>query len=675
MKKWTVGVPDRKIVSKLMLSCGVSSLAAAVLAQKGYSSPESVAEQLNVEGLSDPFMLKDMQKAADTVNAAIDSGERICIYGDYDCDGIMSTVMLYSYLIEAGADVIYYIPERSEGYGLNKDSIDRISGMDVRLIITVDNGIAAVQEAEYIYSLGMKLVVTDHHQQGDTIPKAEAVVDPHRHDCFSTFKYMCGAGIVLKLIAALDGGDYTMALEQFGDLAAIATVADVVSLTGENRFLVSYGLELINNSDRPALMALKDVCGLSEKTIDSHSIGFGIAPRINAAGRFGSPKDAAELFLCEDYDDALPAAQKLDALNNERKSEENKIMTEIYGMIDSDPMLIHGRTVFICGKNWHHGVIGIVASRIMEQFGKPCFIASDENGEIRGSARAFGEFSVFSALSYAQEVLDKFGGHPGAGGFTVRSGMVSEFRRLIEEYAFRNHRIMPLPALSADAPISPVELDLKEAEGLDILQPFGTDNERPLFYIESANVTSVMPLSGGTHSKLIIRYGTATADVLVFRTSPDMLPVSAGDPCDMIVSVGINTFRGKTSLSLVAQDLRPHGFEQGKYFAAYSAFESFLRGEKLPDNYYPVMQPSRDDVVRIYKAIPPDGITLDLLYMKLHDPRLNYCRFCTSAEALRQLGLVSITAADMKITKLRVTEKADLNSAPVLISIRNKTGK
>ena len=455
MKKWSVGIPDRNTVLKLMTGCSVTSLTASAIASKGYESPDSVIKSLNVGELSDPFLIKDMKEAADTINAAIDCGERICIYGDYDCDGVMATVILYSYLLETGADVTYYIPERAEGYGLNNGAIDRIAADGVKLIVTVDNGIAAISEAEHIYGLGLRLVVTDHHQQGEKLPRAEAVVDPHRHDCFSPFKYMCGAGIALKLIAALDGGDCTMALEQFGDLAAIATVADIVSLTGENRFLASYGIQLIENTDRPSLMALKEVCGLTDKPINSQSLGFGIAPRINAAGRFGSPKTAARLFLCEDYDDALVIAQELDGLNNMRKQAENDIIAEIYSMIDNDPSLVYGRVIFLCGKDWHHGVIGIVASRIMEQFGKPCFIASDSGGEIRGSARSFGEFSIFEALSYAQEVLEKFGGHPGAGGFTVKSGMSADFGRLLEEYALKDHKVMPQATLAADAPATP----------------------------------------------------------------------------------------------------------------------------------------------------------------------------------------------------------------------------
>lgn len=674
MKKWTVGKPDRNTVSALMLGCGVSSLAAAALAAKGYSSADSVMESLNTDELSDPFLIKDMQTAADTINAAIDSGEKICIYGDYDCDGIMSTVILYSYLIESGADVIYYIPERSEGYGLNMKAIDKINDDGVSLIVTVDNGISAIPESEYIYALGMKLVVTDHHQQGEQLPRAEAVVDPHRHDCFSPFKDMCGAGIALKLVAALNDGDYTMALEQFGDLAAIATVADIVSLKGENRFLVSYGLELISNSDRPAIMALKEVSGLTDKTIDTRSVGFGLGPRINAAGRFGSPRSAAELFLCEDPDEALTAAQELDKLNNMRKEAENAIVSEIEEMVEKSPDLVRSRVIFLCGKNWHHGVIGIVASRIVERFGKPCFIASDTDGEIRGSARAFGDFSVFGALTAASDVLVKFGGHPGAGGFTIKDGKTEEFRQLLEKYALENNRIMPVAELVADSPVTPAELTVQNIEGLNVLEPFGADNEKPLFFIENAQVLDILPLSNGAHSKLRIKIGYTQAEALVFRRSPSELIVEKGGICDMIVSLGINEFRGNRSVSIIVSDIRPHLFEQSKYFAALSAFETFLRGEELPKNYYPSMNPTRNDVVKIYKAIPDAGICADTLYIRLNDRSINYCKFCVSIEALRQLGLITVSGADTNIKRVRVSQKADLDSAPVLVSLRSRLG-
>lgn len=672
MKKWTVGKPDINTVKKLMTGCGVTGLAACVLAQRGYTSPEQVAERLNVSELSDPFLLRDMQNAADAVNSAIDSGESICVYGDYDCDGIMSTVILYSYLKEIGAQVSYYIPERSEGYGLNRAAIKRIADGGAHMIITVDNGIAAIDEAEYIYELGMRLVVTDHHQQGEELPRAEAVVDAHRLDDTSPFKFMCGAGIALKLVAALDGGDCTLALEQFGDLAAIATVADIVSLTGENRFLVSYGLELVSNTDRPGLIALKSVSGLEGKEIDSERVAFGIAPRINAAGRMGSPRRAAELMLCEDPEEALAIAQEIDALNSKRKSEEERIHSEIYAMLDAAPSLLTRRVVFLCGRDWHHGIIGIVASHIEEQFGKPCFLASESGGEIRGSARAFGEFSVFHALSAAAEALEKFGGHKGAGGFTIKSGMTERFRELLEKYALENHSTMPVLTLSAAAQVSPAALTPDNVKGLSALQPFGEESEKPLFFIGGAFITDIIPLSNGLHSKLRLKYGGRAVEALYFRNPPSSLSVKNGDACDIIASLEINEYNGLTSVNLFIKDIRAGGFAQNRFFAASSAFESFVRGEELPQNYYPVMLPVRDDVVKLYTNIAADGISSDRLYLRIADERYNYCRFRTALEALRQLGLVTVSAADSTVKRVNVTQKADLDSAPILLELRKK---
>ncbi|MBR1592938.1 MAG: single-stranded-DNA-specific exonuclease RecJ [Ruminococcus sp.] len=670
MKRWKFRSSDRKIISKLILDCGVTSLTASALAARGYTDAGRVMEKLQCSGLSDPFLLKDMREAADVLNRAVENGEKICVYGDYDCDGITATAILYTYLSEIGADVIYYIPERSEGYGLNNNAIDSINEKGVKLIVTVDNGISAINEAEYIYSLGMRLIVTDHHRQGEELPRAEAVVDAHRNDCFSPFKFACGAVIALKLAAAMDGGDYTMVLEQFGDLAAIATVADIVSMTGENRYIVSYGLEMINHTDRPALLALKEVSGAADKTVTSGTVGFTLAPRINASGRFGSPTTALKLFLSEDYEEALGLARELDRLNRERKETESRIISEIYEIADKDPMLLRRRVIYICGKNWHHGVIGIAASKILEQFGKPCFIASEENGEIRGSARSFGSFSVFSALTYSSEALQKFGGHPGAGGFTVKPGMSEKFGELLEQYALENHKEMPVFTVDADAVITPQELAVKNIQGLDALEPFGCENEEPSFAIQNAEVLGIVPLSGGVHSKLRIKFGNNTADALMFRTPPERIPVKTGEKCSMIVTLGINEYKGSVTPSVYISDIRPADFDQNKYFSAVSAFEAFMRNEPLPKNYYPAMLPSREETVRIYRTIPEEGINSDILYMMLMNKQLNYCKFCVAAEALRQLGIISLSCSDSVIKRLPVKNKADLGSAPILVRLR-----
>lgn len=675
MKKWAVNIPDKAVVSDLTIKCGISTLAAAVLASRGYSSPDEVIEKLEVSELSDPFLLTDMQAAAETINDAIDSGCRICVYGDYDCDGIMAAVMLYSYLLEAGADVIYYIPERSEGYGLNNNAIKTLADDGVELIITVDNGISAVDESNLIYEYGMRLVVTDHHQPGETLPTAEAVVDPHRNDCFSPFKYLCGAGVVLKLIAALDGGDYTMALEQFGDLAAIATVADIVSLTGENRFITAYGMHLIENTDRPALKALKEISGLTDKSINSNSIGFGLAPRINAAGRFGSPKTAAELFLCEDADQCEGLAKELDQLNTERKQTEAGILNEIYEMIEADPAIIRQRVISLCGKNWHHGIIGIIASKITEQFGKPCFILSDNNGEIRGSARSFDKFSVFEALQFCSETLEKFGGHPGAGGFTVKIGMTEKFNQFLQQFAADNFKNMPIMKITADTPVSPAELNVKTVKGIDVLAPFGCGNEKPLFYISNATILDIAPLSGGVHTRLKLKFGFVDVNALIFRCSPTDLTVSKGDQCDFIVSLDINLYNGKESVSVIVKDYKCCNIEQNKLIAANYAFEAFMRNEKLPPKYYASMLPIRDEVAAIYLKIPENGINCDTLFSSMRIPGLNYCKFLVAIEALCQLKLISHKFPGNRLFRNKAEKRVNLQSAPVLVELNSKINR
>ncbi|MDE5583610.1 MAG: single-stranded-DNA-specific exonuclease RecJ [Ruminococcus sp.] len=671
MKYWTINNPDKKIIHSFMTDYDITPLTAVVLASKGYDTTESVMESLEMRELSDPFLIKDMNKAVETINNAVDNGERICIYGDYDCDGVMSTVIMYSYLLENGADVIYYIPERSEGYGLNKGAIDKISAEGVGLIVTVDNGISAINEAEYIYSLGMKLVVTDHHQQGEKLPRAEAVVDTHRHDCESPFKHMCGAGIALKVISALGGGDCTFALEQFGDLVAIATIADIVPIIDENRFLVSYGLQLMENTDRPSLIALKKVCGLDKKTITSHSVGFGIAPRINASGRFGSPKTAVELFLCDEYDKAEKIAEELDRLNTERKNTEREITEEIYAMINKNPDIMRERVIFLCGKDWHHGVIGIVASKIVEHFGKPCFIASECNGETRGSARSFGKFSVFDTLSYASETLEKFGGHLGAGGFTIKNGMTEDFHAMIEKYALENHKIMPVYTVSADTAVAMSELSVDNVKGLEVLEPHGFGNEKPLFFIGHVHIDEIISLSNGKHTKLRISSQNLHMEALAFFTEPSALCVKVNELCDMMVSLGVNEFRGQKSVNIIVEDIRPHGFMQKKYISAQNAFEAFMRNEELPDNYYNAMLPDRDESVKVYKNISANGIKLDSLYMKLHE-EMNYCKFLVATEAFRQLGFIEFSSSDLSVRKISSDEKKDLFSAPVFIALKEK---
>lgn len=435
MKKWFIHQPSEKAADAIRSASDLSLLCAQILASRGMETVQDAAAFLQCDGLADPFLTADMQQAADILNAALDQGEKICIYGDYDCDGVMATVILYSYLSEMGADVIYRIPEREEGYGLNAAAIAQMHADDVSLIVTVDNGITAIEEAALIADLGMHLVITDHHQPLDTLPQADAIVDAHRPDDTSPFHLLCGAGVALKLVAAMDGGDDTMALEQFGELAAIATVADVVSLSGENHYLVQLGLRLLANTERPGLLALLDAAGLLGKPFTATSIAFGIAPRINAAGRFGSPSTAVELLLCEDPEEAGHLAQELERRNTARKAEEQRILEQIAAQVTEAPELLTRRVLVFAGENWHHGVIGIAASRLEEQFGKPIILITIEGDTARGSMRSFGAFSAFQCLNACREYLSRYGGHPGAGGFSLPAKQVDAFQSAVEAYA------------------------------------------------------------------------------------------------------------------------------------------------------------------------------------------------------------------------------------------------
>ncbi len=679
MKKWSIGKPDINISKKFISGSDLSSLCADVLVSRGIKDLKEAAELIRTEEPESPFEVKDMEKAVDIINEAVESGRKICIYGDYDCDGITSTVMIYSYLECLGADVSYYIPEREEGYGLNNYAIDKIAEDGTELIITVDNGISAIEEAKYIKECGMTLIITDHHQPGVTLPQADAIINPHRKDCNSEFKYLCGAGVVLKLIAALDGGDYEMALEQFGDLTAIGTVADIVSLTSENRFIVERGIQLIKNTENCGLIALMKVAGLIDedgeyKNVTSNDIAFMIAPRINAAGRFGSPTLAVRLLLCDDPDEAEELAEELNRLNTERKAEEQKITNCIFDVINENPSMLAERVLVFSGDGWHHGVIGIVASKMLERFGKPCFIITQEGEMSRGSARAFGEFSVFECLTSCTELLEKFGGHQGAGGFSLRTSDVSAFTDAIQKYALEKHEVMPVLTIHAEKLLLPQDITLKNIEGLSILEPFGEGNRQPVFALAGAVIQDIFPLSSGVHTKLILNYGGAVLSAVLFRLKIENAPFKKGEKWDFITKLDINEYGGKRTISLNINDYRKSGINQESFFAAFCAYEKYMRKETLPQHYYKRMCPERDELVRVYSGIGENTNSVMSLYSKVGTSDLNFCKFKVCLDIFREMGLVNIDFSNDEIKKLKVTQKVNMENSNILRELQDKWG-
>lgn len=680
MKKWTIGKPEQQAVDILTKQGGLTEICAGVLASRGIDTMEKAMDFFNQNSsdedggvLSDPFLIKDMKRASEIILSAMDEGKKICVYGDYDCDGITATALLYSYLECMGADVSYYINQHSEGYGLCADALRRLAEEGVELIITVDNGISAIAEAELAKELGVELVITDHHKPGEVLPNAAAVVDPHREDDLSTFKDLCGCGVALKLIAAMDGGDCSSALEQFSDLAAIATIADIVPLKGENREIARLGLHYLENTENAGLKALMAAASV-KPPVSSTTAAFSLAPRLNASGRFGSASEAVELLLCEDENSAEEMARRLNNLNNERKKTEGDIMSVIEAYINENPDVLYKRVIFLYGEGWHHGVIGIVAAKLVERFGKPVFILSDDEDFARGSARSVEGFSIHKALTACSEHLDKFGGHSGAGGFSLKKENINLFNEALQKYAAEEFPSMPVKELHADKLLQPRELTAESVRSLEMLEPCGEGNPSPLFAMPGVRILEVVPLSGGAHTKLKLTYGNVGVYGLLFGVKTADFCYKAGDMIDMLAYPSLNTYNGQTSVNIRITDYRKNGIPQNQYLAAKEAYEKYKRGEGAEERLIPRIVPAREDLEAIYRAVPKNNFAgFDSVYFSVCSESINYCKFRLALDIFEELGLFEVNRYNETVTSRTVSQKADLDSSEILKGLKALT--
>ncbi|MBP1547040.1 MAG: single-stranded-DNA-specific exonuclease RecJ [Oscillospiraceae bacterium] len=679
IKKWLINSPDEKAVRELSLKGGLSTLAAKALVSSGINTMDKALEFFSQSeeteedmGFCDPFLIKDMETACDIINDAADSGELICVYGDYDCDGVTATAVLAGYLTDIGGNVITYINERSEGYGMNGNAVRKLAERGVRLIITVDNGISAIEEAKLCRELGMKLVITDHHQPGENLPEADAVVDPHRRDCPSPFKHYCGCGLVLKLIAAMEGGDMGSAVEQYSDLAAIATVADVVPLVGENREIVRQGLHFLENTENEGLRALIEKSGIKPPYTAS-SAAFSLAPRINAAGRIGSPSDALDLLMAETSHEADELAEKVCELNTSRKNYENAIILDIAEQIKADSTLLDSRVLVFKGEGWHHGVIGIAAARCVERFGKPVFLMSADEGseELRGSARSIDGLNVFKALTAAADTLDRFGGHSGAGGFSLDKKNFGEFRRRLIQYADSQAAdgVSCVPYISVSGAVTASELTVEQVKGLDVLEPFGEGNPRPVFLLQGCVISEVISLSGGAHTKLALSGGGAALPALMFGTKTAEFPLKKGDEVNLLVSPEINKYNNKETVSLRAADIRRKGLNQQKLIAAEDTYYRFRRGEALDKRLIPIMIPERTELAEVYRAAGKNDYSPQSLYSRINSD-MNYCKFLLCLDIFAESGLMDYDRCAEKVHIIEGAPKADTEQAPTMRRLR-----
>lgn len=609
LKKWTVAACDRQAVRAVAQQTGIPPMAAALLQVRGLKTPAQVQALLQGEPLHDPMAMAGMAEAAARIQAAIENFEKIAVYGDYDADGVTATALLYSYLESCGADVLFYIPEREgEGYGLNLHAVEALHARQVDLIVTVDNGIASLDEVARAAQLGMDVVVTDHHRPRPALPAAAAVVDAFQPGDTSGCQCLCGAGVAFKLIQALEGpeADAQGLLENYADLLAIATIGDVVPLTGENRTLVKFGLQMLARTDRLGLRALLERAGLSGKPLTAQSVAFGIVPRINATGRMGSPDRAVRLLLSEDPQEAASLAADICDDNDCRRQVEADIYEQAVAQLRAEPARMWDRVIVVEGAGWHPGVSGIVASRLVGQFGKPCIVLSLANGEARGSGRSVEGFSLFQAVAACGDLLTKYGGHPMAAGMTMPETAVAAFCQRINAYA-ASQGPMPVPRLCLDAALKPGRLSLDIPRAAQLLEPFGTDNPQPLYGLFGVTLQEIQPVGGGKHLCLFCTRDGVRMRCMRFGVDAASFPYRLGDVLDLAVELESNTYNGRESLSILVRDMKRAGCDVEALAEGRALFEKARRGDPLTPEEGRALLPDRSACAGLYRTLRAMG--------------------------------------------------------------------
>ena len=620
---WHVAQTDCAAVERLT-DAGYPYLVSSVLASRGVTCPEQATEFLTQETtlVHSPFLMKDMDKAVARIDRALSDGERIAIFGDYDVDGITATCIMVDYLKGRGADVVHYIPRRIEdGYGLSCEAIEGLRKGGATLLVTVDCGITGVEEVAYAQSIGMDVVVTDHHECKEALPEASAVVDPRRTDCEYPFKHLAGCGVALKLVLALGGPDREEALfSRYCTLAAIGTVADVMQMTGENRTIVSRGLASLDRSDFIGLHALLKEAGLAGREISSVQIGFVLAPRINAAGRMGAADMAADLLLCQDAAQAEELAKSLCALNRERQSVEQTIYSQAEAMIEELPE-DQRRALVLASETWHQGVVGIVASRLSEKYSRPSFMIHLNGGVGKGSCRSWGGFNLFAALESCSDLLLGFGGHELAAGFTIDEANIPAFRARMNQYAAEYWvGKAPESALEVDVELrQPGRVTLQEVEALAALEPYGSGNARPLFCLMGATLLRTQNVGQNRHLKLRLGKGNAQFDGIFFSTTSAACGCAEGDRVDAAFYLQVNEFRGSRTVQLQMVDVRPSLSASSREQECLTLVEQCAAGEPVSARNAHRMLPSREQYAAVWRSLvhlTPEG-ALHTAYLPL----------------------------------------------------------
>lgn len=677
MKLWTVAPLDKNEAMHIQQAYGLPGIIAMLLQIRNIKTEDEIRDFLENESeIVSPFEIKDMDKAAARVKAAMENGEKICVYGDYDADGVTSTALLYSYLDAVGADVMYYIPSReAEGYGMNMHAVDILHDKGVQLIVTVDNGVAAIEEIAYAKSLGIDTVVTDHHMPLGELPNACAVVDLHRSDCPSRFKQLSGVGVAFKLIMALEGEycDADSLLDNYADLLCIGTIGDIVELRGENRVFVKRGLQSLMNTDRTGLYALIEAAGLSGKNITAGSVSFTLVPRINAVGRLGLSGKSVELLLTEDEQAAHKIAVTMGYDNAERQQIERDIVRKIDERVQANPSLVMDKVLVIDGEGWHQGVVGIVASRIKDVYGKPTIIISRDGEFAKASGRSVEGFALCDAVAACGDLLMHYGGHPMAVGLSLRSENIELFRKRINQYA-ASLGDMPFDRLNIACKLNPASVTVDLVRDLGYLQPYGAGNPTPVFGFYQMTLLNIIPLSNNKHLRLVLSRKGTTLSAMLFGTSANEFPYEKGAVLDIAATLDLNEYNGSTSVSVIIKDVKAHDDNPQALLESKRDFEDFCRGTVTDRRRLRNLLPTREDFALLYRFLRDSNgyaHSADTLPGKLHY-RLSYGKIRVMLEAMNETGLIEIREGLKTncITLRPVSGKVNLDNAQILKKLR-----
>ena len=686
-KKWIVEKPDSRKCRQMCASGKISPLAAAVLCARGMDEEEKIKDFLSTDlaKLHDPFLLRDMEKAVAEIRQTVMRHEKITVFGDYDVDGVTSTCIMVRYLRSLGAECDYYIPDRThEGYGLNKQALLRLYESGTHLVITVDSGITAREEVAYAYELGMRVVVTDHHECKEELPDCEAVVNPHREGCTYPFPELAGVGVAFKVTCALEGAESQgRMLEQYGDLVAVGTVADVMQLKGENRVIVAHGLRVMAKTKNLGLRMLMRESGMEGKSVTSGMISFILAPRINAAGRLGCAAQAEEMFLTEDVQLASRMAALLCQQNKDRQTTENQILKQAIEKLRREYDPLRDKMIVLWGDNWPSGIIGIVSSRISDRYGCPAVLISVENGVGKGSGRSVGGFNLFQALEACSDHLLKFGGHALAAGLTIEEKELEPFRQAMYQYAEENLQPEDLiPTIYADCSIEPEIVTENNIRGLSLLEPYGMGNPQPVFILEDMTVEEITPISSDKHLKMLVSKNGYYFTAMLFGTNSINCGFAIGNRIDLAANLEINEFRGRRNVQLIVKDVHLSRCEREKDEKYLHIYHIYINDGPLNEAEARALLPDRKELVAVWRHIasrsgegemrlPVNALSRKVSWESRRDINIGKVFVCLDVFSESQLLSYNFKDNLLNIRLKHFEGKADISQSVVLGTLKS----